>query len=181
MKDKAGARTLSSHRIPREEIQAALWALARVYTEALRRSLGERLVAVALFGSVARGEAGPSSDVDLLVIAEGLPARRMERYAWLEEADRAVEPMIRTLWQRGIPVEVSVILRTPEEAERVTPLYLDLTEDARILYEREPFLSRILERLRERLKALGAQRKRLGAFRYWDLKPDFRPGEVIEL
>jgi hypothetical protein len=42
---------------------------------------------------------------------------------------------------------------------------------------REPFLSSILERLRERLKALGAQRKRQGAVRYWDLKPDFRLGE----
>jgi HEPN domain-containing protein/predicted nucleotidyltransferase len=163
--------------VSQEEIQRALWALARAYAEALRQSLGERLVAVALFGSVARGEAGPSSDVDLLVIAEGLPARRLERYGWLEEADRAVEPQLKALWGRGITAEVSVILKTPEEAMRITPLYLDLTEDAYILYEREPFLSSILERLRGRLKALGAQRKRQGAVRYWDLKPDFRLGE----
>ncbi len=144
--------------ISQEEIQRALWALARAYAEALRQSRGERLVAVALFGSVARREAGPSSDVDLLVIAEGLPARRLERYCWLEEADRAVEPQLKALWGRGITAE-----------------------NAYILYERDPFLSSILERLRERLKALGAQRKRQGAVRYWDLKPDFRLGEVIEL
>jgi hypothetical protein len=119
--------------------------------------------------------------VDLLVIAEGLSARRWERYGWLEEAERTVEPQLKALWQRGITAEVSVILKTPEEAARITPLYLDLTEDAHILYEREPFLSAILEGLRERLKALGAQRKRQGAFHYWDLKPDFQPGEVIEL
>jgi len=117
-----------SPHVPQEEIQRAWWALARAYAEALWQSLGERLVAVALFGSVARGEAGPSSDVDLLVIAEGLPARRLERYAWLEEADRAVEPQLRALWGRGITAEVSVILKTPKEAMRITPLYLGPAE-----------------------------------------------------
>jgi len=42
--------------------------LARRFTEALRERLGERLLAVALFGSVARGEATPDSDIDLLVV-----------------------------------------------------------------------------------------------------------------
>lgn len=162
-------------------VQHLLWELARAYTEALRETLGEKLVAVALFGSVARGEATPTSDIDLLVVVEDLPPGRFQRYAWLEAADRAVEPQVQALWQQGIPVEISVILKTPEEAMRITPLYLDLTEDARILYEREPLLSTVLERLRQRLRALGAQRKRQGAIRYWDLKPDFRPGEIIEL
>lgn len=161
-----------------------LWALAQAYTEALRKSLGEKLVAVVLFGSVARGEAISASDIDLLVVVEGMPAARFQRYAWLEAADRAVEPQVQALWQQGTPVEISVILKTPEEAARINPLSLDLTEDARILYEREPFLSSILdilERLRQRLRALGAQRKRQGSIRYGDLKPDFHPGEVIEL
>lgn len=171
----------SSARDPDASIQRRLWELAQAYTEALRRSLGEKLVAVVLFGSVARGEATPSSDVDLLVVAEDLPPGRFQRYAWLEAADRAVEAQVQALWQQGVPVEISVLLKTPEEAMRTVPLYLDLTEDARILYEREPFFSLILERLRERLRALGAQRKRQGAIRYWDLKPDFRPGEIIEL
>lgn len=170
-----------SMEIPGESLSHRLRALAEDYAEALRRSLGERLVAVVLFGSVARGEATRTSDVDLLVVVEGLPPRRFERYACLEAADRAVEPQVRALWRQGIPVEISVILKTPEEASRITPLYLDLTEDACILYEREPLISSVLERLRERLRALGAQRKRQGSFRYWDLKPDLQPGEVIEL
>ena len=39
----------------------------------------------------------------------------------------------------------------------------------------------MLARLRPRLAALGAERHRLGRSRYWVLKPDFRPGESIEL
>jgi predicted nucleotidyltransferase len=39
--------------------------------ETLRNGLGDDLVAVVLFGSRARGEAGPESDWDLLLIGEG--------------------------------------------------------------------------------------------------------------
>ncbi|HHT9155447.1 MAG TPA: nucleotidyltransferase domain-containing protein, partial [Candidatus Tripitaka sp. YC43] len=37
----------------------------------LKGELGDELLAVALFGSVARGKAGKESDVDLLVVYEG--------------------------------------------------------------------------------------------------------------
>jgi hypothetical protein len=40
---------------------------ARVVAE-YRTALGDDLVAIALFGSVARGEAGPDSDLDLYVV-----------------------------------------------------------------------------------------------------------------
>lgn len=56
-----------------------------------------------------------------------------------------------------------------------------MTEDAILLYDREGFFAGMLQRLRSRLAELGAQRKQLGRLRYWDLKPDFQLGEVIEL
>lgn len=54
-------------------LNAALRELAVDYTEALKEQWGESLVSVVLFGSTARGEATPHSDVDLLVVADGLP------------------------------------------------------------------------------------------------------------
>ncbi len=51
--------------------------------EALRAALGERLVAIVLFGSRARGDSTADSDWDLLVIAEGLPERTLERHFYL--------------------------------------------------------------------------------------------------
>jgi len=56
-----------------------------------------------------------------------------------------------------------------------------MSEDARLLYDRDAFFAGILQRLRARLAALGAERRRRGRTRYWILKRDFRPGEVIEL
>lgn len=43
---------------------------AQAFADELQDALGERLEAVVLFGSVARGDEGPHSDVDLLVVLE---------------------------------------------------------------------------------------------------------------
>src|SRR5437764_1680739 len=64
----ARVRTMSSQ--PPSDV---LRELARRYTDLLRSHLSERLVSVVLFGSVARGDASPASDIDLLIVAEDLP------------------------------------------------------------------------------------------------------------
>ncbi|RMF38473.1 MAG: nucleotidyltransferase domain-containing protein [Chloroflexi bacterium] len=155
--------------------------LALAYTEALKADLGEALVAVVLFGSVARGEAGPQSDIDLLVIVSDLPEGRLARHRCLEKADAALEARLRALRQQGILTDFSPLLKTPEEAVHLTPLYFDLLQDGLILYEREGFFSAILERLRASFQRLGARRIRRGKIRYWELKPDYTYGEVFEI
>lgn len=50
--------------------------LTEVYVQGLGAELGEDVVSVVLFGSVAREEATPYSDVDLLVVARKLPCGR---------------------------------------------------------------------------------------------------------
>ncbi|MEW6049226.1 MAG: nucleotidyltransferase domain-containing protein, partial [Bacillota bacterium] len=56
------------------ELNRDLRRLAEAYALAAREVLGDNLTSVVLFGSVARGEAGPGSDVDLLVVCRELPA-----------------------------------------------------------------------------------------------------------
>ncbi len=148
----------------------------------IRRHYGDRLVSVAVFGSVARGTQNPDSDLDILIIADGLPVGRMKRVAEFTEAveDRLL-PFLRTLAKEGIHPEISPVFKAPEEAQRGSPLFLDMVEDARILVDRENFFAAILERLRSRLKVLGSQRIWRGNAWYWVLKPDFKPGEVFEL
>jgi len=51
----------------------------------LAKGLTERLVAMVLFGSRARGDASEASDWGLLVIAEGLPARTFDRNPQLKQ------------------------------------------------------------------------------------------------
>lgn len=155
--------------------------LARQYAEILRDTLGERLVSVVLFGSVARGEAGPYSDIDLFIVLEDAPRSMRRRRVLLEPVRQALTPALEELWDRGIYTDFVEIIRTREEARRFHPVYLDMTQEAILLYDKGDFMAGVLERIRERLSALGAQRKRLGKVMYWDLKPDFKPGEVIDL
>lgn len=73
------------------------------------------------------------------------------------------------------------VLKTPAEAARIRPLYLDMVEDAVILYDRNGFFGNILGDLRESLTRLGSCRRKRGVVRYWELKPDYKPGEVFTL
>ncbi|MFW6180901.1 MAG: nucleotidyltransferase domain-containing protein [Spirochaetota bacterium] len=140
-----------------------------------------RLVSVVVFGSVGRGTQRFDSDVDILVVAENLPRGRIRRIEEFEEVERKVEPQLEALREEGIHSRVSAIIKNPQEAEAGSPLFLDMVEDARILYDREGFFGSRLDRLKKRLDELGAKRVRRGNAWYWDLKPDYRPGEIIEL
>jgi len=54
----------------------------------------DKLVSVVVFGSVARGEARVDSDVDLLIVARGLPKSRFKRLVLFERAEELVEPLV---------------------------------------------------------------------------------------
>jgi uncharacterized protein len=141
---------------------------------------GERLVTLAVFGSVGRGAGGPDSDIDLLIVARRLPWGRIARMTEFRRVEdqlaEAPDPEVAGLAQRLSPV-----IKTPEETRAGSPLFLDMLEDACLLVDREGFFEERLRRLRRRLEELGARRIQQGDRWYWDLKPDYRPGEVFEL
>ena len=159
----------------------ALRHLAERYAATAQEVLGENLTSVVLFGSVARGEARPDSDIDLLVICRELPAGAFRRQEVLEPVQERLQVELDRLWEQGCYTDFTEIIKTETEAQKTHLLYLDMTEEAVILFDRGEFFARVLARVRERLRELGAQRKQLGRIRYWDLKPDFKPGEVIWL
>lgn len=120
---------------PREALACAL--------EACRRALGERLVSVVVYGSVARCEARPDSDLDLLVVAKDLPRPLRERRAPILEAYAECRPA-----EPDPPIPLSLVVKTPEEAEHTSPLYLDMVEDAVLLVDEDDFFATVLDRLR---------------------------------
>jgi len=115
-------------RLPRELNDALCRAAREVY--------GPWLVSLAVFGSYARGTARPDSDLDLLAVIRHLPADRLARW---EEWDR-VERRLREHLGRWVPVPLSPVLKSPESVQAGTPLLLDLTEDAVVLWDPEGFL-----------------------------------------
>lgn len=80
------------------------------------------------------------SDVDLLVIVRDLPQGRRKRREDFSAVEDALGSTFRALMSRGINTELTPVIKTPEEAEIGSPLFLDMVEDARILYDRDGFL-----------------------------------------
>ena len=152
-----------------------------VLIEACLRCYGERLVSIVLFGSVGRGTSNPHSDIDLLIVAEHLPKGRMQRVQEFGCIEQALQPLLSELSSIECHVELSPVFKTPEELMQGTPLMLDMVEDACILYDPSGFFEKALARLTDRLKDLGAKRVWRGNAWWWDLKPDYRSGEVFEI
>lgn len=143
--------------------------LAQRFVEALKEAMGERLLAVALFGSVARGEATPESDIDLLVLVSEGPWGALEECL---QVRRVVEP--------GPLPRISPLVATPQQLRQNFLILLDVADEGIVLHDPQGLLADLLARLRCRLREWGSRKVRLpdGSW-YWELKPDLRPGEVL--
>lgn len=164
-----------------ERIKEPYRSLIGKLLDALLAYFGENLVSLVVFGSVARGSAKPDSDIDLLIVVKALPEGRLERQRLFLEVEKCLEQDVNRLWETGIYADFSPIILSVEEARRIRPIYLDMIEDAIIVYDRNNFFRGVLERLRARLMELGAKRVWVGGKWYWILKPDIKFGEVVEI
>lgn len=127
------------------------------FVRALQATLHERLVAVVLFGSRARGDYRHESDWDLLVIAEELPKDPFERRFQL---------------MRGLPAGLrgaaSMLAKTPREFEAHLPsIYLDIALDGSVLFDPAGYAGQRLARLREIIERVGLYRERTPAGDMW--------------
>jgi hypothetical protein len=162
-------------------LQAGLQKVIEKLLPAVQAVYGERLVTFAIFGSVGRGTPGFDSDIDFLIVARNLPAGRVKRIREFERVEERLAPLIHSLQKEGIHTSLSPIIKSPEEADKGSPLFLDMVEDVKILFDSEGFLADVLARLKDRLQALGSRRVRMGNAWYWVLKPDIKAGEVFEI
>jgi uncharacterized protein len=156
-------------------------ALLHALLAELQAHYGGRLVACAVFGSVGRGTPRFDSDIDLLLVVRDLPHGRFNRVEEFLPIEARLEPALREDEPGCLPIALSPVFKTPEEVEAGSPLFLDMVDDARILWDPDGFLAGYLDRLRARLRRLGARRIRRGNAWYWELKPDLEPGEIFTL
>lgn len=91
----------STQRRPRENGRPDKAVLADIVRRVVEAAAPDKII---LFGSAARGEMGPNSDIDLLVVKAG----KFNRW-------RVTMAIHRRLRGKGAPVDVVVV--TPEEVE----------------------------------------------------------------
>lgn len=75
------------------------------FSRLLKGRYGGRIREIILFGSVARGDAGEESDIDVLIIAEGISQKEISELTW--------EVLMRT------GEVVSAIVESPREFEEM--------------------------------------------------------------
>lgn len=164
----------------RDRLPVLELAVARLF-----EVLGSRLESIILFGSLARGEAKPESDIDLLIVAEGLPAKYGERVKVIREAiySNQVDELVMYMWrERRIYPEFNVILITKEEAGVTHPFYLDMVRDCVVIFDKNGLMSRKIREVGERLRELGAVRvEEPGGSWYWILTPRPEAAREVEL
>jgi hypothetical protein len=134
----------------------------------------------AIYGSVARGRAALNSDIDIMLISDDLTGSLGARIEKLYGIEEALRPELEWLSKNRIRAGLSFYPLRKSEAQRLPSLFLDLTDDGVILYDRNRFLEATLLELKMKLLRLGARRIFIDKEKwYWDLKPDYKFGETI--
>lgn len=154
--------------------------LLNAFCTRIQDTLDDQLISVVLYGSVARGTAQPDSDVDVLIVLRKTSPVYHERLAPLLDIIRDLrrEPVWQQFHIHGIEPYLSVVVLSQVEALENHYLFLDMIDEAIVLFDRNGFFKKRLEAFKERLRALGAKRVQIQDGWYWDLTPDLQPGEA---
>jgi len=165
-----------------DEIQILYLNYASLIAHKLEEILQDDLISVLLFGSAARGEAGEGSDVDILLVAEKFGKEgRFEVFNAIEKDLKASEEYLE-LKENKLGTLISPVPLTPSEVEKNPSILLDIVTDGIMMYDVDDFIENKMKSLRKKLKKMGSKKIFLDDKRYyWDLKPDYKLGEVVEI
>ena len=155
-----------------KNVACDLSLISAALVEAFRTEFGSNLVSLVLYGSYARGDARDDSDVDVIVVLRRIPDRD-ELHTRLDRVEER--------FARACPAPLSPIVLDVESATRFRPIYIDAAFDALVLYDEGGMMATVLSMVRRRLSELGARRVRIGRKWVVDLKPDYRPGQLVRL
>jgi predicted nucleotidyltransferase len=124
----------------------------------LKGAFGNRIKAVVLFGSRARGNTDAHKDHDIFLVIENLPIDPLKRQKEIRKV----------IW--GVPLKINTIAKTPDEVDiNLTPLLLEICVDGICLYGSnyfEPYRKNALVAL----KQSGLIRQRVGREWRWQFE-----------
>jgi predicted nucleotidyltransferase len=118
------------------------------FLQKCKQKFGDDLISIILFGSYARKTATEYSDVDLLVIAENLPKRRIDRHKVLRNI------VLEFIYKYGI--NISPILIEPRDLspKDINPLICGILTGYKIIYDKNNFWKNYLERIKPVIKRI---------------------------
>ena len=165
-----------------EEINELYLNYASLIANKLEETMQNDLISVVLFGSAVKGEAEEGSDIDILIVAETF--RSWGRFDIFNEIENDLKASdeYRDLKEFNLGTIISPVSLTPSEIEKNPVILLDIITDGFILYDVDNFMENKIKNLRKKLEKSGSKKVFIDEKRYyWDLKPDYKLGEVVEI
>jgi len=134
-------------------------------TVELVRKYPDKIVAVGLFGSFARGDYTDRSDVDILVIVKDWPGGMNRRY------------MIYDIFFRFVGLDISLMDLDIEDINELldgkislTSSMLNVLYDCIVIYDPYEILQKLVESVKKLVHDLGLARYRIGRAYGWKIK-----------
>ena len=135
------------------------------------KKLEHKLHSIVLYGSIARGTPSAFSDIDLLVIVDDIGNSIGERLDFIYSVIKESEVDIDVLRNHNVFTNISILPLTKKEAMTFIPIYLDITQDGIILFDKDDFFSRLMTKLTAVLNSAGVKKKHAGNLWYWEMDP----------
>ncbi len=136
-----------------------------------KKHFKSELKGILLFGSTVK-YLKKVTDIDLLICIDPLPEKRRKRFEIFDPVEKKLRLRLERFQKDGGFLHFSPILRTEKEILQFSPLYLDMVDCSKILYDSKGLLRGVLKKTKEWIKKSGAYRVKKGLLWYWVLKPD---------
>lgn len=126
-------------------------SIKKVVTQDSREFIPFRVVAVLLYGSLSYGTARRDSDIDLLIVGEGIEPKRQRRGREIALIKRCLP---------GLPFDVLLLTRAEvvSNFKNHNPLFLDIAEDGIIIVDENSFLQDLIVETKDYLREKGIKR-----------------------
>ncbi len=142
---------------------------------------GDSLLGLAIFGSYARLENRKNSDLDLLILLKEAPGFSHRLQDFVDHVELELESFAQGLYEEDdILCELSPYILSKEESLRFQPIYFDLVEHNRIVYDSQGIIAHIIEATKDLMLRYGAKKITYGNFWEWETeKREFLGGKKL--
>lgn len=133
--------------------------------------------AVIHFGSSVRPPLQYESDVDLLFFFQSLPSGRIAAQDIFVPLELHCVPYLNELRAAGFNYELSPIAKSEQAAKFFSPLYLDLVDRSKILFDPSGLADQLIQRSKRFIERNGSRREYISGRPVWIYNPNLKSGE----